>query len=75
MASGSTFKEISGSTMKRVPAFIPDKSSLTRFNEFCHPIFEKQKFLEKENVALASIRDALLPRLMSGELDVSELDI
>ena len=75
MASGSTFKEISGSTMKRVPAFIPDKSSLTRFNEFCHPIFEKQKFLEKENVTLASIRDALLPRLMSGELDVSELDI
>lgn len=75
MASGSTFKEVSGSTMKRVPAIIPDKSTLTRFNEFCHPLFEKQKLLEKENVTLASIRDALLPRLMSGELDVSELDI
>ena len=71
MASGSTFKEVSGTTMKGIPAIIPDDDTLRRFQEECTPIFEKQELLEKENSHLAEIRDALLPRLMSGELSVS----
>ncbi len=72
MASGSTFKEISGSTMKGIPAVIPDVDTLCRFQEECTPIFEKQELLEAENAYLAEVRDLLLPRLMSGELSVTD---
>lgn len=75
MASGSTFKEISGSAMKMVPISIPDKDSLKDFNAFCMPLFEEIKRLELEAKRLSSLRDALLPKLMSGELDVSDIDI
>lgn len=75
MASGSTFKEISGSGMKSVPAVIPDNKTLCIFSEFCKPIFKQQAVVEAENRRLSGIRDALLPQLMSGELDVSDLDL
>ena len=75
MASGSTFKEVSGSTMKIVPAFIPDDETLARFTEFCSPIFEQQQMLERQNQSLAALRDSLLPKLMSGEIDVSDVII
>lgn len=74
-ASGSTFKEVSGSTMKNVPAVIPDTGTLAKFNDFCSPLFEKQKNLEQENQHLAFLRDTLLPKLMSGELDVSNIQL
>lgn len=74
MASGSTFKEVSGSTMKIVPAVIPDEDTLAKFNDFCTPLFAQQRILEEQNRALASMRDSLLPRLMSGELNVSDID-
>lgn len=75
MASGSTFKEISGTGMKSVPVVIPDNEAIEKFNAFCTPIFQQQEVLEAENSRLADIRDALLPKLMSGELDVSNIDI
>ena len=75
MASGSTFKEISGSAMRTVPALIPDNDSLHEFSIFCEPLFKQQRMLEAENRSLAALRDALLPHLMSGELDVSNLNI
>ena len=73
MASGSTFKEVSGSTMKNVPAVIPDTETLACFNNFCAPIFVQQRILEKQNQSLAALRDSLLPKLMSGEIDVSNI--
>ena len=73
MASGSTFKEVSGSTMKSVPAILPDSETLGKFSDFCTSVFKQQQTLEEQNRALAKIRDALLPKLMSGELDVSEI--
>lgn len=74
MASGSTFKEVSGSTMKNVPAIIPDTKTLTCFNDFCAPIFAQQRILEEQNQSLTAIRDGLLPKLISGDLDVSDID-
>lgn len=71
MASGSTFKEVSGSAMKKVPAVIPDSKTLACFNDFCAPIFAQQRILEEQNRALAALRDSLLPKLMSGEINVS----
>lgn len=75
MASGSTFKEVSGSTMKGVPAVIPDADTIARFNDFCASIFAQQRILEEQNQSLVALRDTLLPKLMSGELDVSALDL
>lgn len=75
MASGSTFKEVSGSTMKNIPAVIADAETLARFNDFCTPIFAQQRILEEQNKALAALRDKLLPKLMSGEIDVSDIQI
>lgn len=73
MASGSTFKEVSGSTMKNIPAVIPDAETLARFNDFCTPIFLQQRVLEEQNQTLAELRDNLLAKLMSGEIDVSDI--
>lgn len=75
MASGSTFKEISGSGMKSVPVVIPDDETLQNFSEFCIPLFEQQIILEAENRRLSSVRDILLPKLMSGKIDVSNIDL
>ncbi|MBD8986632.1 MAG: restriction endonuclease subunit S [Clostridiales bacterium] len=75
MASGSTFKEVSGSTMKGVPAVIPDTDTIARFNDFCSPIFAQQRILEEQNHSLAALRDDLLPKLMSGEVDVSDIQL
>ena len=75
MASGSTFKEISGSAMKSVPTVMPDADTIQLFSSFCEPVFKKQEILEAENQRLFALRDSLLPKLMSGELDVSDIDL
>lgn len=75
MASGSTFKEVSGSTMKNVPAVIPDAETLAKFSDFCALIFAQQRILEEQNQSLATLRDNLLPKLMSGEIDVSAVQL
>lgn len=75
MASGSTFKEVSGSTMKNVPAVIPDAETLAKFSDFCAPIFAQQRILEEQNQSLATLRDNLLPKLMSGEIGVSAVQL
>lgn len=75
MASGSTFKEISGTGMKSVPTVMPDVDTIQFFNNFCEPIFKEQEILEAENRRISALRDSLLPKLMSGEIDISSLDI
>ena len=75
MASGSTFKEISGSAMRTVPAIIPDEATLCKFSSFCDPLFRQQRTLENQNRELASIRDTMLPKLMSGEIDISSIPL
>ena len=75
MASGSTFKEISGAGMKSVPVVIPDNETIDKFNAFCTPIFQQQEVLEAENSRLVDIIDALLPKLISGELDLSDIEL
>lgn len=61
--------------MKSVHAIIPDNETLHKFSEFCKPLFKQQAVMEAENRRLSGIRDALLPKLMSGEIDVSDIDL
>ena len=44
-ASGSTFKEVSGSVMKQIPALIPDDDSLQEFQSICNVYFDKQRLI------------------------------
>ena len=69
-ASGSTFKEISGAEMKRVPVLIPTENVLAKFNEIVEPIGRLTQKCEEENEDLTQLRDTLLPKLMSGEIRV-----
>ena len=57
------------------PIVIPATRDLEEYNEVVTPMLEQMSFTRAENIRLISLRDTLLPKLMSGELDVSELDI
>ena len=69
-ATGSTFKEASGALMKSLELVIPSDDILEKFEKIMSPIFESQEKFEVENETLATLRDTLLPKLMSGELKV-----
>lgn len=69
-ASGSTFKEISGSGLKSIETVLPSKELVREFNTIVNPLSNKIKANEKEIDALTEIRDTLLPKLMSGEIRV-----
>ena len=57
------------------PVVLPDKESLNLFNGLIVPMLDQIATNRIESNRLAALRDALLPKLMSGELDVSALDI
>lgn len=69
-ASGSTFKEISGAEMKKIPALIPSSEALSEFKKVITPIAYLMEKCEGENDILINIRDLLLPKLMSGRIRV-----
>ena len=75
MASGSTFKEASGALMKSLNVIVPESNILQDFEEKVCSIFDKQESLEEEIHHLTTLRDTLLPKLMSGEIDVNEVEI
>ena len=73
-ASGSTFKEASGSLMKSLEVIIPADGILNKFEAELAPIFNKQENIASEIQTLTTLRDTLLPKLMSGELKINEID-
>ena len=68
--AGSTQKYISLTELRKIPFIIPTKAILKRFKEVSNPILDMIYYNEKENSRLKSIRDSLLPKLMSGEIRV-----
>lgn len=75
IVTGAVQQKVSQQNLKKVPAIIPSKESLSAFDNLIQPIFAQIRNLRDENAHLADLRDTLLPRLMSGELDVSNIDI
>ena len=71
-STGSTFKEASGSLMKSLQVIMPEQKVFEDFETIVSPLFARIESLEKENSRLSLLRDTLLPRLMSGELEVPE---
>ena len=66
---------VNSKIIKAMPFVIPADDEISRFHSIAGPMFEQILNNQLENDSLAEMRDTLLPRLMSGELDVSSLDI
>ena len=75
IVTGAVQQKVSQQNLKKVPAIIPSKEALSAFDDLIQPVFAQIRNLRDENAHLADLRDTLLPRLMSGELDVSNIEI
>ena len=73
--SGSTIVNLNKTQFGKIQVAIPSEQVLCNFDTLCKPLFEMILSNQKENIELANLRDALLPKLMSGELDVSDIDL
>ena len=75
MNRGSTQPLITQGDMKKIVVLVPDKETLTKFEEFASSLMAKWEANNIENVKLTLLRDTLLPKLISGELDISNTKI
>lgn len=73
--AGSAVPSMTTTILNAMQLRIPDGNTLQNFEEIVTPMYEKIIENNKQSSNLAAIRDALLPKLMSGELDVSNIDI
>ena len=72
---GSAQPNISASDIMRIPCIIPSQEAINNFNDAAQPLFDLIISNQQENQQLSTLRDTLLPKLMSGELDVSDIDL
>jgi type I restriction enzyme S subunit len=73
-ANGSTFLEISKSSFRPIPVIDPGEQIFANFDKLVRPIYSKLVANECQSRTLASIRDTLLPKLISGELRVKDAE-
>ena len=74
-ASGATFLEISKSNFKRLSIVLPNKELLVDWHKTVSPIIDSISNLTKQNIKLKEARDILLPRLMTGLINVEDIDL
>ncbi|MGH3561260.1 MAG: restriction endonuclease subunit S [Mycobacterium sp.] len=75
IATGATFKEITKGAFKRVPFLLPPGRVLDAYTEISEPIEMQILNLERQVRSLSMLRDFLLPRLVTGQIEVSGLDL
>ena len=73
-ANGSTFMEISKKAFRPIPALLPPASILDAFSRVANPLFDRLVENEQQAQTLATLRDTLLPRLISGQLRLPETE-
>ena len=61
---------VSLSVIKAIRLVLPNDSNLKKFNELIQPIVTKIEMLRNENESLIGIRESLLPKLLSGEIEL-----
>ncbi len=74
-STSSIATAVNSKIIKAMPFIVPTAEELTAFNSVVIPCFEMIKNNQRENAGLSALRDSLLPRLMSGEIDVSGLQL
>ena len=75
LGNGSVFTNLKTDILKAFPATKADESTLKEFDALVTPLFDAMLNADRENFKLAAMRDALLPKLMSGEIDVSAIQL
>ena len=72
-STSSIATAVNSKVIKAMPFIVPTDDEIAQFHDVAGPIFARILNNQLENDSLAKLRDNLLPKLMSGELDVSEL--
>lgn len=72
--TGTTMQAINNKDTKLIEFVLPDDKTITQFNSIAKPMFKKIYYNNLEIKKLQRLRDALLPKLMSGEIDVSKIN-
>jgi len=75
IGTGTTQQQLTVPDFQKTEILVPSKEIVTLFTATVEPIFEKIWANQNENEKLSSLRDTLLPKLMSGELDVSDIEL
>jgi type I restriction enzyme, S subunit len=73
--TGAAQPKISQANLNRIPFLVPKQSLVEFFNIIVCDIFKQKMIINKKNQVLQQTRDLLLSKLISGEMDVSDLDI
>lgn len=73
--AGSAVPSMTTNILNAMQLYIPDAETLQRFEDVVQPMYIEIQENAKQSTNLATIRDTLLPKLMSGELDVSNIDL
>ncbi len=75
IVTGAVQPKISQANLNNVSVVIPSKAELSTFNSIVQPIFSQIRNLRAESDRLTATRDILLPRLMSGEIDATNIQL
>lgn len=74
-ATGAAYPAVTAKTFEDAEMLVPDEETLNRFSQMVLPQLEQMETLKRQNKVLAKARDVLLPKLMSGQLDVSGIEL
>jgi type I restriction enzyme S subunit len=73
-AKGAAYPAVGSEDFANAKIIIPSSELLSTFDEMAEPMQKEKNFLLEKNVVLNRTRDLLLPKLISGEIDVSNFD-
>jgi type I restriction enzyme S subunit len=69
---GAATQFLTTQMLKKLNILLPSKELMLKFSKITDPVFEQIQTLQQQNTQLRQIRDRLLPRLISGKLEVKE---
>lgn len=72
--TGAVQQKISQANMNSIPLTIPSKDELFRFQKQIEPVFSQIQLLDEQNLKLTAIHKLLLPKLLAGQIDLSNLE-
>ena len=75
LGNGSVFTNLKTDIVKDALFVYPNKAVMDEFDKITKTIFENIKIRSRESQRLTQLRDALLPKLMSGEIDVTDIAV
>lgn len=75
LGNGSIFTNLKTDILKAFPAIKADEATLKDFDAVVAPLFNAMLNIDQESLKLANMRDTLLPKLMSGGIDVSDIQL